>query len=72
MEAEEYENMNTCDTCKWWAPDGTPYPNGHHLCLHAKVDMPDGDAVDGLDSRADYDYGVTTGPQFGCIHHAEK
>lgn len=69
--------MNTCDTCKHWADklaDGTPYENksGHRLCLHPKVDMPNGSDNDGLDSNADYDYGVTTGPKFGCIHHEVK
>lgn len=65
--------MNTCDTCKHWGESGfTTNPNGHNPCMHPKVDMPDGQDEDGIDSNADYDYGITTGPKFGCIHWEGK
>ena len=71
--AEALLKPKTCKDCRWWAEtlaNGSPCREGdQHLCLHPKVDMPYGDAMDGLDSNADYDYGVTTGPDFGCIHH---
>jgi hypothetical protein len=67
--------MNTCDTCKHWADtrkDGTPYKpdDVQRLCNNPKIDGADCYAEDALNSNADYDYGLTTGPKFGCVHHA--
>ena len=72
--------VNTCDTCKWWGAEpygsyiesstGNIKQRVHHDCtcpkLRAWCDE------DGLADNADYDYGLSTGPKFGCIHHEPK
>lgn len=65
--------MKTCDTCKFWNVDPLTYipQDSHRLCSHRKIDGTRDDD-DTLNSNADYDYGVTTGPKFGCIYHEEK
>lgn len=64
--------MNTCDTCKWWIElIDTPSEYQHHICSNEKIGNGDSE-LDGLNDNADYDYGVTTGPKFGCIHHESK
>jgi hypothetical protein len=70
--------MNTCKTCKWWVehqetknPNGTVSDYMHHQCTHHKIGGGDSD-TDGLDDQSDFDHGIGTGPNFGCIHHEQK
>lgn len=71
--------MRTCDTCKFWGPDsygGYIAANGdikeriHHDCKCPK--LRECDEEDSLCDNADYDYGISTGPKFGGIHHTIK
>lgn len=64
--------MNTCKTCFYWAKDKREsFPNTEHRgCLNEKLHgCYLGSDLDGLDDNADADYGLSTGPNFGCIHH---
>lgn len=65
--------MNTCDTCKWWAPYGSDvpkYPKGISLCWHDRIGP-----IDPLPARDDKFLSTmslsraVTGPKFGCVHH---
>lgn len=65
----------TCKTCKWWGAGSKP-PTTWRQCLNHKLNTDD-DAIyedkpyrgsDFLDGSGG-EYRITTGPDFGCIHH---
>lgn len=65
--------MNTCDTCKWWIHHGyvSLIGNNHRVCENPKIQESNtGDDEMGYP----YDEGgyMSTGPNFGCIHHEPK
>src|SRR5687767_2121879 len=63
--------METCKTCKWWClpDDGAgSHPPKRGQCIHPKL-RPNNEAQDGARGGGHYDYGVLTGPDFGCVHH---
>jgi len=69
--------METCDTCKWWAPYGSDvprYPKGTSLCWHHQIGPIDPINTDSEDYASTMTPGgrVVTGPKFGCIHHEPK
>lgn len=61
----------TCKTCAFWGELKQTYPPTiHRCCMHPKIG--NCDDADGFNDNADYEYGVSSGPDFGCIHHEEK
>jgi hypothetical protein len=61
--------MNTCKTCKWWIEHRESKAERlHHICTNPNIGNGD-DETNGLSDNADHDYGISTGPDFGCIHH---
>ncbi len=63
--------MRTCKSCEFWDDQSEYYTKKtHKLCTHKKLNSSlCGTEDDGLSDNADYDYGLTTGPNFGCIHY---
>lgn len=66
----EWQKFGTCKTCKWWSDVRETGFVEHHQCLNPAIGFggADGLAVD----AAGGDYCLSTGPDFGCIHHEEK
>lgn len=63
--------MNTCRTCRFWIEHSeAPTHHFHHICLNPKIVNGDTEA-DGLDACANHIYGISTGPDFGCVHHTD-
>ena len=62
--------METCKTCEYWSKTYTSFDPNHRSCLNYKL----AECNDGLDELG-YPYAeggfITTGPDFGCIHHKE-
>lgn len=71
--------MNTCKTCASWSSEKEDVTGGlwgdicyQRKCINPKVNGVLRHENDGLSDNADWDYGMTVGPDFGCIHHREK
>lgn len=65
--------MNTCKDCKFWGSIIESERNNKKHCGHEKVSCGSSKDSDSLDAGCDgYDYGIETGPDFGCIHWKEK
>lgn len=70
--------MQTCKTCKHWDIENKASEfthqisdeDAHKACSHYKLDMCDDS--DGLYLNNDGHWWLTTGPDFGCIHHAKR
>lgn len=63
--------MKTCKTCKYWGEEIYEHPQGKHfLCTNEKIDGTQSWDEDAIISKTEM-YGLSTGPNFGCIHHAE-
>ena len=68
--------MDTCKTCKWWKPCDTFWAvlRGRGDCEYRCYEDPFPDLA------WPYDYGdrdivsarLSTGPDFGCIHHEKR
>ena len=71
--------MNTCKTCRWWVKAAHwTEPDGYAECTHPKICEPWGyerdnpTATDCLVYDYDEGGGFSTGPDFGCVHHAPR
>lgn len=61
--------MNTCDTCKFWRPEGGSSCYGY--CQSGKIKYPTtSNPTD--DDILCYQTAPLFGPKFGCIHHQPK
>lgn len=65
--------MNTCDTCKYWEHhsdmiDDPTWPTKKCLCPK----MEDGYEGDDACTSDGEEYGIMTGPKFGCIHYEQN
>ncbi len=74
--------MNTCKTCKFWVSSWRgPIPVSRETrpnvgsCDCPKLKQGYGKSIDHADEvviEDDEGWGIETGPDFGCIHHAAK
>lgn len=64
----------TCKTCAHWTDEGGLSPRGYRICACPKICEPMD--YDGADDSLVYEYDeggeISTGPDFGCIHHEQK
>ncbi len=66
-----------CATCKYWnAADGAGYSKGFGVCENNGKLMEPGDPGDSAMDVLVYKYSeggcFYTGPEFGCVHHAQR
>lgn len=66
--------MNTCQICRWWAPNvnGKPRTGKVFACLNEKLNQPSFEIAERPDCAGPDEGGhFVTGPDFGCVHFEE-